>query len=491
METEGEQGLRRIGLAFPSPGATIGVCAAGVLAGLMLSVGMQKVGPVAVLAPAVGVTGLIMLRYPGTVLGILLGAIVLFEPTDLGLIPPLNAFYNVVGASLTPTDLLLFTALAGLLIRCVDEGRRPDPPAPVSLPLVLLGVSMITGVVTGYAAHAGVPNGELYHRAMNEVYIILIPILIVNLVRDRRALHLFIYVAAGLAAFKGLSGAYASLGGSGSSLEGETVSYLDPLPNVMTMLFVFGVAAAAIRRVKIPAWVIAGAPIALISLLLSYRRSFWIAAIVGLIAVAIIASRYRGRTVFAIAAVTVVLGFVAIASVGSSGPSSSPLAERAQTLNPAGEDTNRGDRYRNDERHNVIANLKEHPLTGVGLGVSWKVHYPIAEAHDRSYVHVALLWFWLELGPLGAISYILLMGAGLWASVRVWRHHPDPLIQVGAIACFATFLGIVFVELTTTFTGVEPRFSIMVGALLGWLAAAWRDTPSGDEGRDRLAPRQA
>jgi hypothetical protein len=39
------------------------------------------------------------------------------------------------------------------------------------------------------------------------------------------------------------------------------------------------------------------------------------------------------------------------------------------------------------------------------------------------------------------------------------------------------------VELTTTFTGIEPRFSIVLGAGFGWLAAAWRDLPP----RNRLS----
>ncbi len=488
MAAQGDRGLRRVGLALPSPGPALAAAAGGLVTGLVLAAGIKKAGPAGAIAPAVLIAAFAMLRYPGAMLGILLSAVVLFEPTDPGLLPPIASFYNVIGASITPIDLLLFGSLAGTLIRVGSEGRRPLAPTPLGGPLALIGAAMVMGVVTGYTANAGVPNGELYHRAMNDVYIILIPFLIVNLARDRESLRILIVGAAALASIKGLSGAYAALGGAGSSLEGETASYLSPLPNVMAMLLVFGLAAAAIRRVKVPAWMWAGGGLAMISLLLSYRRSFWIAVVVGLIAVAIIASRYRGRTVFVIAAVTAVLGFVAIATVGNStsGGETSALTERAQTLNPAGEDTNRGDRYRNDERRNVIANLEEHPLTGVGLGVSWKIHYPIAEAHDRSYVHVALLWFWLELGPVGALAYVTLMAAGLLTATQVWRRHLDPVVQVGAIAVFATILGIVFVELTTTFTGIEPRFSIMVGALLGWLAAAWRDMPSRDRERGSL-----
>ena len=46
------------------------------------------------------------------------------------------------------------------------------------------------------------------------------------------------------------------------------------------------------------------------------------------------------------------------------------------------------------------------------------------------------------------------------------------------------------VELTATFTGVEPRVSLIVGGLLGWLAAAWADIPSRAASRSRAAERR-
>jgi hypothetical protein len=180
----------------------------------------------------------------------------------------------------------------------------------------------------------------------------------------------------------------------------------------------------------------------------------------------------------AVAGVALALTLVAALTIGSSSePSSSPLAQRAETISPAGLGTNRGDRYRVDERKNVIENIEAHPLTGIGLGVPWKVHQPLAESHDRRYAHIAILWFWLALGPLGVIAYIGLMGAALWTAVMIWRRHPDPVIQVCAIAGFGAVLGLVIVELTATFTGVEPRLSLILGAGFGWLAAAWRDLP--------------
>lgn len=491
MATKAIQSLRRDGLALPDGREALIATAGGLFAGLCLALAVHKAGAIGAVAPGIAIAGLVLLRYPGTLLAIMIGGAILFEPSDPGLLPTTNVLFGVIGSVITPADLLLFAALAGLLLRFAIDSERPVPPKPLTPVLALLAAAVAAGVVTVLAANVGVPGGEIYHRVLNDVYIIAIPVVMVNTVRGPRALRGCLIALAALASVKGLSGIYAVLAGSGLELEGESASYLDPMANLVMMIFVFGVGAAMIRKIRMPLWIYGGSALALIALFLSYRRSFWIAIVLGLIAVGILASRYRGRTVLATAAGAAVLGFFAIGAVGSIGATSGPLGERVQTLNPAGEDTNRGDQYRTDERHNVIATLKESPLTGVGLGGQWKVHQPIAEAHPRNYVHFAFLWFWLELGPLGALAYALLLLTGLWLAWRVLDSHPDPLVQVGAIAAFATVVGIIVVELTATFTGVDPRFSIMVGALLGWLAAAWRDVPEANRGRGFLGAARA
>jgi hypothetical protein len=297
--------------------------------------------------------------------------------------------------------------------------------------------------------------------------------------RGTRALKLFAALAAGLGALKGPIGLYAALGGGGGrQVEDETASYLNPVPNLMMLTLILGTIAGLVRRVKLPLWVLVSAPVAVLALTLSYRRSFWIAAVFTIILTIILASRRRGRAVFAIGAVALALTLVGSLTIGSSDPSASPITERAQTITPGGLGSNRGDRYRIDERRNVIENIEAHPLTGIGLGVPWRVHQPLAEDHDRRYAHVAVLWYWLAFGPLGAIAYLVVMGTGLWTASRIWSRHPDPIVQISALGGFGAILGLMIVELTATFTGVEPRVSLILGAALGWLAAAWHDLPA-------------
>lgn len=484
MAAKGDSSLIRPSVALPSLGTGIGVAAAGIVVGLLFAATLQVAGPLGVAALAAAAAGLILLRFPAAALAILLVSTVLVETADIGLLPPVDTFYDVIGASLTLQDMLLIAGLAGVLLRFVTENRRPRLPEPLSLPLALLALATVAGAATGYYSDSGGSLADLFHRSVNLSYLILVPLLVVNVVRDTRGLRLFVGATAALAAIKGLSGAYGALAGTGEAVDQETASFLDPLPNLMTLALILGVTAALIRRVRLPAWALAAAPFAAIALVLSYRRSFWIAAVFALIVIAIVASRRRGRLVMALGSIVVVGALAMSLTVGSSDTATSPLAERAQTLNPSGANTNRGDRYRIDERRNVIETLRERPLTGTGLGVPWKASYPLAEDHDRRYVHLAVLWYWLSLGVLGAVAYLVLMGAGLWTAVNVWRRHPDALVKIGAITCFGAILALFVVELTTTFTGVEPRISIAVGAALGWLAAAWADIPR----RERKVP---
>lgn len=480
MAAEGDARLSRPSLPVPPAGTVAAVAVAGITTGLVLAVAVQAAGAMAAFFPAAALAAVLLLRFPVVAMSLLLGITFLIEEENPGILPPIDAIDNVVFAGLTVTDILLLLGLAGFLLRFASdrESARPRLPSPLTAPLALLGIAVLAGAVVGYYSSAGTAPSELVHRAMTVAYLIAIPLLIVNVVRDRRALVALVGFVAVIAAFKAVSGLYASLGALGSPLDDDSISYLNPVPNLLMLLLVLGVAAAIVRRVELPGWVYAAAPLALFALVLSYRRSFWIAAAFTLVIVVVLASRHRGRTMIAVTAVAVALTLGATALVGSSDPSGNPLATRAKTITPSGFGSNRGDRYRIDERRNAIETLRESPLTGIGLGVPWTAHQPLAESHDRRYVHFAILWFWLSFGLLGVAAYLAVLGAGLWAALTVWRGHTDARVRIGALACFGGLLGLLVAELTATFTGVEPRASVLIGAILGWIAAAWADLPA-------------
>ena len=71
----------------------------------------------------------------------------------------------------------------------------------------------------------------------------------------------------------------------------------------------------------------------------------------------------------------------------------------------------------------------------------------------------------------------------MWTAFGVWRNHPNEMVRLAALAALGGLVALAIVELTASFTGVEPRLTIVFGALLGWIAAAWRQLPRGPTAR--------
>ena len=110
------------------------------------------------------------------------------------------------------------------------------------------------------------------------------------------------------------------------------------------------------------------------------------------------------------------------------------------------------------------------------IGVPWTARYPLAQAlpGGRQYTHVVVFWYWLKLGLLGVFAYLWIMVAGVRTGLRVWRTDLDPRIQGAGLGLAAALVGLAVAETTGSFTGVEPRETVLLAVMLGWLAAAQR-----------------
>jgi hypothetical protein len=245
------------------------------------------------------------------------------------------------------------------------------------------------------------------------------------------------------------------------------------------MLFLLCVFAAVLSRVKLPAWTLAMAPLVFAALLFSYRRSFYIATAVGLLLILLLASGQVGRRILIPALFVVALGGWFALSSGVVTDLNGPVEERIQSLDPSKVKKNDQDRYRLDERHNVVAELKQAPLTGLGLGVPWRARYPLSIENEggRNYTHFAALYYWLKLGPLGVLAYIWILITMVVTGIGVWRRYPDPLVRVAALAAAMAMIGLAIAELTAAFVGAETRMATVIGAVIGLLAIAAAGTP--------------
>jgi O-antigen ligase len=279
-----------------------------------------------------------------------------------------------------------------------------------------------------------------------------------------------------LAIVKSAIGVLALLSGTGARAfeGGEHLTYYEPTANFLAMLLLLGLVAAGIRRLPVGwrLW-LAGA-ITLLSLVLSFRRSFWIGTVAAIPILVLIATGRTGRRLLVPAATLVAVALYVMFSSGAINASvDSPVGKRLTSLSPSKLSANPEDRYRIDERRNVVAELRDHPVAGLGMAQPWAARYPLSVEHEggRFYVHFAALWWWLKMGVLGLVAYLGVIAAGVVLGLRIWRRATDEVIRVGGLATAMAFVGLALAEATATFLGAELRMTAIAGAFLGLLAA--------------------
>jgi O-antigen ligase len=456
--------------AARSAGAAAALAALAAAFGALLAVAAARAGVASFLVPLALVAAVMLLLHPRATLVLVVAAVVLLEADSEGFLSFTVAAYDSL--PLQVHEILLGAAVAGVL---VDRARSPRPlrtPGPFTLPLLLVGAALVAGAATGLAG--GADRLDLVNGARDLIVLAILPFVAVNVIEDRRDLHAALSIAVVLVAAKVAIGAVGWVLGQGRPIEGTVLTYYEPLPNLVLLAFVLTMLAAALDRVRLRTLVWLLAPAALAVLVLSFRRNFWIALVVGAVIVLLVAAGARGRALLIPAAaalgIALFVGFTAL----SSSQSASPVIQRAQSLAPSRLQAQSDDRYRLDEQRNVRAELAEHPITGLGLGVPWAARHPLAEYFEggRDYTHVTVLWWWLKLGVLGLVAYLWLVATAIHSGVALWRRAGDKRLRCVGLGAAAAVLGLAVAETTGSFTGVESRVSVFLGALFGWLAAA-------------------
>ncbi|HEY0515819.1 MAG TPA: O-antigen ligase family protein [Solirubrobacteraceae bacterium] len=427
---------------------------------------IKKLGSAGLLAPLGLALVVVLLRRPLVLTCLVVGVAVLAEGPDFGLFTFTAQLYTHATVMNVMVALVVFSVGIDML----RHKRRPRVPAPLGVPLALLALASVAGLVTGHSVGISVSK-ELHNENLLD-YMIFLPLAVANLDPTGREIDLLLKLVFALAIFKAVVGLADILSGYAPAIERSgALTYYEPTANWLMLLALLGVFGALIGRLRPPLWALLGSPLILAALLLSYRRSFWIAAVLGLLLVLVLALGPVGRRMLIPVALMLIAAVWLIGSVHVQG--SSPLLERATSLAPSKITSNVEDRYRLDERANVLAEIEKHPVTGIGVGVPWRADarpLPIEHEGGRRYVHFAALWYWLNLGVLGFLAYVSLLLGGALLAWRVWRRGYEPIVKAFGLASLCAIAGLVAIETTASFSGVDTRFTVLFGAQLGLLA---------------------
>lgn len=444
---------------------------------LIALLAVHKAGTTGLIAPLAVVAVVVLLRRPLAMAVLTISLAVLCEGPTFGFLHFTSHLYDQLYKGLTPLDVLVALTVVAVGLDLIAHRRSLEVPRALMPGLVLLLLGMIAGAVTGHAAGVSVRSVVLSENVL--AYLLLLPLAVGNLEVDRRRVGLALAGLAMLAMVKAGLGLVEVVGHYGEAVEGSaTLTYYEPAANWLIMIAVLAIFAAVLLRANPPMWMLIGAPLLIASLVLSYRRSFWIASVLGLLLVLLLGATPVGRRMLVPAGLAVGLAILLLGSIHFQGQL--PVVKRVESLAPSNLTTNAEDRYRLDERANVLGEIDRHPIAGLGMRVPWEATVqPLSVEHEegRQYVHFAALWYWLKLGILGLLAYVaMLVGAAVLAW-RVWRASREPMLRAFGLASLCGLAGLVAIETTASFTGVDPRFTVLLATQIGLLSLLER-TPS-------------
>ncbi|NLT07653.1 MAG: hypothetical protein GXY03_15295 [Solirubrobacterales bacterium] len=454
-----------------SDAALVAAAATAAVAALALF-GERRFGAPGLALPLVVGAALVLFRRPVAAVAVAVALPVLAEGESFG-VGPMTALYTDLIRGLTPLDGLVLFALASVAFDVVRTGRGLRLPAALGLPLGLTALALAAGVVVTQAS--GASTTDIFVNGRIVAYLIALPFAIVNLDLSATTVTRLLHGAVALAIAKAVIGLLAL--GAGISIEieaGTSLTYYEPTANWLILVALLGVLGALLTGARPPLWMLLGTPLMVACLVLSYRRSFWIAAIVGLLLLLLLAlATPRGRRVVVPAVALVAVAIWVLGTLDFQ--AQTPLVKRVESLNPAQLETNAQDRYRIDERVNVVAEIRDHPIAGLGLVEGWSAAarpLPVEHVDGREYVHFALLWWWLKLGLLGAAAYVAIAAAFVTLAWRTFRRDASATLRCFGLASLCSVAGLLVIETTATFLGVDARFSVLYAAQLGMLAVA-------------------
>ncbi len=467
----------RLHAAAPNGRDLIATAVAAGLTGLLAFAGVHKLGTAGLLVPVAVVLACVLLLRPLLTVTLVVVLAIVCEGPQFGILTFTSHLYVQLYGDISMLDGLVALALLAIGLDLLRHRRPLLVARPLALPLAILALAMVAGVITGYNGGA-----KLRFAAASEhvlAYLLLLPIAVANLDLERSEVLRLLGGATALAIVKAVLGLIEVAGHYGAPIEGAaTLTYYEPVANWLIMTVLLGIFAAVLAHARPPLWALLGSPLLIACLVFSYRRSFWIGAVLGLLLVLLLGTSAAGRRLLLPAALGVGAAILLLGSVNFQ--SQLPLVKRVASLAPSKLEANIQDRYRLDERVNVLNAIGEHPLTGLGVTIPWSADaQPLSVEHEegRQYVHFAALWFWLKLGVLGLFAYVGILIGSMTLAWQVWRGSREPLLSAFGLASLCAMAGLVAIDTTASFTGVDARFTVLLGAQVGLLALLARTAP--------------
>lgn len=463
-------------------GGATAVAAACVLAALGSAVAVLALGPAAALLPGVAMLLAWALAEPRSFALAVLAAGVAVDAAEIDFTSPLaRTLWNAPGGLALPIktnlfELLLLLALASLALRV---GRRTCPSQGLPLVARLAPVVVLGGFA--YGLREGGSAGIGYNEARGLVFA-MVAFLIT---RECQGWGERVVVRAAFAATS-LLGAVAVM---------RYVLYLQNARTASPMEFWFahetglflgiGVLMGLVLQLRVRgerARLLALAYTLLMTaaLLMTGRRSAILVVAAGALIVGWMLLPRRPALLLGTGTALLLVGasYLSVYWDDNSGPLAEPARAVRSQVDPDPRDRS-SDKYRSDERQNLEATLRAHPLFGVGFGRPFEVSVPLPELPFwplQLYTpHQNILWLWLKTGAVGAAvllgTWVLALRRCLASFARTPRDH-IPAVPLLLAAALVMYLAYARIDMAL----IGSRTAVPLGVILA-LAFLQRDQP--------------
>jgi hypothetical protein len=267
-------------------------CAGTVLVVLLAS---RKLSPtLALMAPLALALVVILVMRPVLCVCLTVGLAILCENQSFGLLTFQAHFYDAFFKRLTALDALVLLSAVSVSLDMLRDRRPLRFPRELRFADLILVLGMVSGIAVGKSSGVGLKSLVLAENLL--FYLLLLPLVVANLKVEPSRLRLLLGGAFALALVKALLGLAEVGAHKGISIEGSAnLTYYEPTANWVVMLAVLGIVSAVLARLRPPLWMLLGVLPLIASLVLSYRRSFWIATVLGLLLVVLLALSPVGR----------------------------------------------------------------------------------------------------------------------------------------------------------------------------------------------------
>jgi hypothetical protein len=464
-----------------------------VLAGTSIGFNMVMGGLVALIAAA------LVVRWPVLGFWIVAGCTVLIEQNPLTvnahiLTDQLYIFAwppSLTGSIERPIGFfILFIFLVFVFFQLVKR-QRVLQGGKLFLPFLFFLLCVAVGVVHGLSSGGDFRIVVLELRPL--WYLFLSYLLAYNLVTHKSHIRAFFWIVILGAGVKGVQGVYILLVVLHGNLTGqnEIMSHEESFFFVALLLLLVLFCLHSRYRSQLYAALLV-LPFVLVALVANQRRADYIALLVG-IGVAwplVFQVRPRARKpliVSALIIVTLGAGYVALFS-HSGGPLAAPARAIVSIINPNAADARdaASNLYRQIEDDDLKYTVKQNPLLGLGFGKPFLQPelLPNLLSLDPYYnyiPHNTIYWIWMRLGPFGYLAFWYLIGAIIVRGCLIVRQLQDRYLQLVAIY----IVSVTFMEIIVAYADYQLFFYRNV-IYLGFLVGILLKLPTLDEKKETV-----